>query len=194
MSINNISLTKLMEKYMNNLFVAFKITIPGQCIDNKLYFNYPDWDVSNVAAPTDAQTVEKGKAFIRFKHFERMLSKLLNPIYLTVEFGTEGTSGTVPTDASIVVGYHKIAPFVDASGEVPVGGNEMQIAADEIKKIVMQSMEGDLTEFAQVQYTYQREKNPIGSPPVIETYKEVRTDYLTAPAQTPAVTVVHVEL
>lgn len=179
---------------MNNLFVAFKITIPGQCIDNKLYFNYDDFDAADTSKPTDEQTKNKGKAFIRFKQFERMLSKLLNPIYLTVEFGTEGTASTIPSDASIVVGYHKIDPFVDASGEVPVGGNEFEIAADEIKKIVMQSMEGDLTEFCQVQYTYERARNAITTPPVLETYKEVRTDYLTAPAQTPSVTVVHIEL
>lgn len=176
-----------------NQFYAFKITIPGQCIDNKVYYRYSDWDVNNTSVPTDAETVTKGKAFIRFKQFERLLSELVVPQYITVEFETPGTTAVVPTDATVVVGYRTIHPFLDTLDVAPVAGQEFEAAADVIKQIVLKSLSGELVEFAEIQKTITRPKTAL-TPSEMLTYKEPRMEYLTAPNQTPLVVVEYIKL
>lgn len=178
---------------MNNLFYAFKITIAGTGIDNKKFYNYEGFDPSNTATPTDAETETKGKAYIRFKHVERMLSELMVPVYVTLNFATPGTMSTVPTDAEFVVGYMSIEPFLSTLETYPEEDQKFIAAAGVIKEIIETAMNSDLTEFMDVQKIIERTRYPVGAAPV-EKYREVFSDYLTSAASSPTVTVTHIEL
>lgn len=178
---------------MNNLFYAFKITIAGAGIDDKKFYNYEGFDPSNTTTPTDAETVVKGEAYIRYKHVERMLSELIVPSYVTLKFETPGTMSTVPTNAEFVVGYMSIEPFLSTLETYPAEDQKFTAAAGVIKEIIESAMNSDLTEFMDIQKIIERTRYPVGAAPV-EKYRELFSDYLTSDASTPVVTVTHIEL
>lgn len=165
---------------MNNLFNAFKISVPGQLLDNKKFFEYADYDNESTDVPTDGETLNKAQAYIRMKHVERKLSELSVPVYFTITFGTEGTASSIPSDAEIVVGYVSINPFItQPTGLVPGGTTDYTTASDTIKAIIDEAISATLlSEFAEVQKTYTRSLFPGSS--TTNTYRELETIYVTS--------------
>ena len=167
---------------MNNLFKAFTIEVAGQSLDDQIFFQYSDYDSSDMDSPTDAEVLAKAIAFTRMQQIKRKLSELTVPVYCTVEFGTAGTASTVPTDAKITVGYISYEPFVSTSNPIPESDAD-QIAAAEaaIKKIIDDSLAGELVqEMAYVQHIVSVVKNPLVTTQVSE--RDVFMGYIDVPA------------
>lgn len=167
---------------MNNLFKPFSIEIPGQLLDDKRFYEYSDFDAQNFTSPTDAEVLEKAKAYIRMQQIKRKLSELTVPLYCTVDFGTPGTAATIPTDAKIVVGYLSIEPFISNLDPIPVFPDDTAAhaaASSVIKEIMDKALNEDIMqEYAVLQKIYQEENNPIAK--VVETYRTVYMDYIDA--------------
>lgn len=180
---------------MNNLFEAFSINVAGQLVDNKKYYEYADYDGTSITVPTDAETIAKGKAYIRMKHLERKLSELSVPIYCEIYFGTAGSCSAIPTNLQLVVGYYSIAPFLSVIEDQKsiTESNKYEKAAEVIAKIVADAFKYDLTEFMEFQYTYKRDTSAlIGAPQ--DTYREIKTDYLTSAGSVVTPTVNHIQI
>lgn len=177
---------------MNNLFQAFSIKVPGQYLDDTMFYDYADFDPENIAVPTDEQTHEKAKAFIRLKQLKRKLSELSVPIYSTVTFATPGTTATIPTDAEIVVAYISYEPFLSTLETAP--SNPTVDAAAVIQKIIEDTLKEEIAnEFLTVQLTVDRKKTALPSSGD-EKFRELRTIYLTAPAVVVTPTVTYIEI
>lgn len=178
---------------MNNLFHAFSIKIPGQLLDDKLFYAYDDYDVEAGTVPTDDQTIAKGKAFIRMQQIKRKLSELIVPIYCEISFTTPGTMSTIPTGCEIDVGYISIEPFLST---MPVADRtEPKLdSATVIQKIIADALGEELVGHAVfVQKTITRPKTAFPASPD-ETFYELFTDYLTAPAETSTPVVVYIDI
>lgn len=177
---------------MNNLFHAFSIKVPGQFLDDKLFYTYEDFDAEDLSKPTDEQTVEKGKAYIRMQQLKRKLSELCVPVYCTVNFGTPGTCATIPTDAEIVVGYITYEPFLAVTDTAPV--DPTADAAATVMEIVEGVMDEVISDtFCTVQLTVNRLETAIPDAATVK-FREIRDIYLTAPAVTVTPTVTYVEI
>ena len=167
---------------MNNLFKAFTITIPGQDLDDKRFFEYSDFDSSDMTSPTDAQVLAKAIAYTRMQQIKRKLSELTVPIYCTVEFGTAGTAATIPSDATITVGYISYEPFVSTLETIPKSDAD-QITASEgvIKQIIDTALASELTqEMAAVQSIVSRTVTPLLA--TTTQQRDVFMDYIDVPA------------
>lgn len=167
---------------MNNLFKVFTIEVPAQSLDDKLFFQYSDYDSEDMASPTDAQVLAKAIAFTRMQQIKRKLSELTVPVYFTVEFGTEGTASTVPTDATITVGYISYEPFVSTVDPIPSADADQITAAEGvIKKIIDDSLASELVqEMAYVQRIVSVVQNPLVTTQVDE--RDVYMGYIDVPA------------
>lgn len=181
---------------MNNLFEAFSIEIPGQNLDDKYFYEYSDFDTDNIAIPTVAESVAKAKAFIRMKQIKRKLSELAIPVYFTVKYATEGTASTIPTDATLTVGYISYEAFISTINPVPVYATPEEAAAGAaavIKAIIDDAMNQEIDdEYAVVAKLYDRERNPFNTTEV--AYREIEVVYLTADAVVVDSTVTHIIL
>lgn len=175
---------------MNNLFKAFKIEIPGQSLDDKLFFQYDDYDSNDAGVPDDAAVLAKAVAFTRMQQLKRKLSELTIPVYCTVEFATAGQAGVVPTGATITVGYISYEPFVSVVDPIPEDEADQITAAEAtIKKIVEDCLGAALTgEMAYVQKTVERTQNPLVTTQV--SLRDVFMDYIDVPAVAPATSTV----
>lgn len=196
-TINNKKI--LFRRYkMNNLFQPFSIEIPGQLLDDKRFYEYEDFDGDNYTVPTDANVLDKAKAYIRMQQLKRKLSECTVPLYCTVEFTTPGTCSTVPTGAKITVGYLSFEPFISTLDPIPVYADEAAAgagAAGVIQKIVDEVLASDIDqEYAVLQKLYQQENNPIDK--VVYPYREIYMDYIDVAKADPAVnsTVTYVKL
>lgn len=177
---------------MNNLFHAFSIKIPGKLLDDKLFFAYDDYDADAGSVPTDAETLDKGKAFIRMQQIKRKLSELIVPIYCDISFTTAGTMSTIPTDCEIDVGYISMEPFLSTLDAKPT--DPKVDAAAVIQKIIQDALGEDIVGHAVfVQKTIVRPKTAFPASPD-ETFYELFTDYLTAPKVTATPVVVYIEI
>lgn len=183
---------------MNNLFQAFSIEIPGELLDDKRFYEYADFDGENYTAPTDVEVLAKAKAFVRMQHIKRKLSECTIPLYCTVDFGTAGTAGTVPSNAKIVVGYLSYEPFISTISPVPEFPTEAeaQVAASGvIKDIIDKALNSNIEqEYAVLQKLYSLEDNPIAKQ--THPYREVYMDYIDVekPAAAVASTVTYIKL
>lgn len=178
---------------MNNLFNAFSIKVPGQVLDNKKFFEYPDYDVTSTTVPTDAQTLTKAQAYVRLKHVERKLSELSVPVYFTITFGTEGTTSTVPADAEIAVSYISIEPFLSTLDTYPDEADRFTAASTVIKGIIDEALAAEIEdEFFEVQKTYTRTPNPLVT--TTDTYRELDTIFVTVPDAGVESTVVYIPI
>ena len=164
---------------MNNMFNAFSISVSGQVLDNKKFYNYDDYDNTSTSVPTDEETLTKAQAYIRLKHVERALADLCIPVYYTIKFGTEGTASDVPSDAEIVVAYPSIEPFL-ALVEDDYSEDPLTFAASVVKFMIDAALKPELTELFEVQKTYSRTRVPGSSE--TDTYRELNTIWVTAPA------------
>lgn len=170
---------------MNNLFHAFSIKVPGQLLDDKLFYEYDDYDVDADAVPADADTVTKGKAFIRMQQIKRKLSELVVPVYCNISFTTPGTMSAVPTDCEIDVGYITLEPFLSTMSTAPT--DPTADAAAVLQQIMIDALGEDIVGHAVwVQKTVTRPKAAIPNSPT-EKFYELFTDYLTADKETVAV-------
>jgi hypothetical protein len=168
---------------MNNLFHAFSISVSSDVLDDKMFYEYADYDNTSTTVPTDAETIAKAKAFIRLKHLKRKLSELTVPVFLTITFGTEGTASTIPESADIVVGYTTIEPFLSQEdpGSILTDDQRKLAAAEVLREIINNALSEVIEdEFLAVQKTYERVQFP-GSTNT-ETYRELETVYLTVEA------------
>lgn len=179
---------------MNNLFKAFTIKVPGQDLDDKRFFEYEDFDSSDMSTPTDEEVLAKAIAYTRMQQIKRKLSELTVPIYCTVEFASEGTASTVPSDATITVGYISYQPFVSTVDPIPVEESEQITAAETvIKKIIDEAMASELVqEMAAVQKITSRTITPLITKE--ESYRDVYMDYIDVPSVTVSSTVTFVKL
>lgn len=167
---------------MNNLFKAFKIEVSGQELDDKLFFQYSDYNSNDAGVPPDAAILAKAVAFTRMQQLKRKLSELTIPVYCTVEFATPGTAAVVPTGATITVGYISYEPFVSTVSPIPEDeAAQITAAAQTIKKIVDDCLSAKLTdEMAYVQNTVLRTQNPLVTTQV--SLRDVFMDYIDVPA------------
>lgn len=188
---------------MNNLLKVFKITVAGTKVDNKMYNQYDDYDSSSVTtAPTDLETTNKGIAYLRYQLITRLLSEYSVPVYCNVEFGTVGTAKTIPTDASIVVGWYSLNPFLSTLTEeeqkaLVTDEDKELAAADVIETMLNTALVGDnvnalVKEMITVQKTVNRNNNAYSNTEV--SYVESETVYLDVPAVATATAVVFVQL
>lgn len=180
---------------MNNLFKAFKIEVSGQNLDDKLFFQYDDYESNDAGVPADAAVLAKAVAFTRMQQLKRKLSELTIPVYCTVEFATPGQAGVVPTGATITIGYISYEPFVSVVEPIPKDEAEQITAAEEtIKKIVDDCLGAELTgEMAYVQKTVERTQNPLVTTQV--SLRDVFMDYIdVAAVVSPASTVTFITL
>lgn len=167
---------------MNNLFKSFKITVPGQNLDDKRFFEYSDFDSEDMSSPTDAQVLQKAIAYTRMQQIKRKLSELTVPIYCTVAFTTEGDAATIPTEAIITVGYISYEPFVSIADPIPTSEEDQITSAEgEIKKIIDAALASELTqEMAVVQRIVNRTITPLLA--TTEDLRDVYMDYIDVPA------------
>ena len=178
---------------MNNLFHAFSIKVPGKVLDNKKFFQYSDYDNESTSVPSDEQTLTKAEAYVRLKHIERKLSELAVPVYFKIDFSTEGTTSTVPTDAEISVAYYSIEPFLSTLETAPDEADRLTSAASVIKEIIDAALSDVIeNEFFEVQKTYTRAPYPGATS--TETYRELQTIYITVPDAAVESTVVYIEI
>lgn len=177
---------------MNNLFHAFSIKVPGQLLDDKLFYAYDGYDVETGAVPTDAETLAKGKAFIRMQQIKRKLSELVVPVYCEIRFTTAGTMSAIPTDCEIDVAYITMEPFLSTMDTKPT--DPKVDAATVIQKIITDALNEDINGHAvYVQKTVTRAKTALAAAPD-ETFYELFTDYLTAEAATASVVVKYIDI
>lgn len=183
---------------MNNLFQPFSIEIPGQLLDDKRFYEYADFDGENYTTPTDANVLDKAKAYIRMQQLKRKLSECTVPLYCTIEFTTPGTSSTIPTNAKITVGYLSFEPFISTLDPIPVYNNDTDAgagAAGVIQEIVDEVLASDIEqEYAVLQRLYQQENNPLSK--VVYPYREIYMDYIDVEKADPSVnsTVTYINL
>ena len=175
---------------MNNLFNAFSIKVPGQNLDDLKYFQYSDFDADDL--PTDEETLAKAVAYTRLRHLQRKLSELSVPVYSKIYFGTQGTSKVVPTAAEIVVSYISVEPFLSTLKTAPAADQRYIAAANVLKSIVVEALDVDINELAEVQKTSVREE--YAGAPSQETFTDVRNVYIDVPAVTPTVTVQYLQI
>lgn len=177
---------------MNNLFQAFTIEVPGQLLDDKKFYQYSDYDNTSTTVPTDAQTLDKGIAFVRLKQIERKLSELAVPVYFKIDYTTSGSATAIPTDAKITVGYISYDAFVNqvpfVEGQVPE-----DVASSVIKTIIDESLAQEIVgEFVEVQKTVNRAPYPGAT--TTNNYHELETIYVDVPAETVSTTVSYITL
>lgn len=180
---------------MNNLFHAFKIEIPGVLLDDKMYYQYDDFNSDDPAYPTDAETLEKGIAFTRLQQLQRELSKFEVPVYYTVEFETPGTAGTQPQNAVLHVGYKTFDGFV-FSDTVPFDvpfDERLDKAVVELTSVVNDFLEAGIENYyCTLQHTVVRKRFPLATDET--SYKETVTEYITVPPAAAVATVTYVKL
>lgn len=181
---------------MNNLFQPFSIEIPGQIVDDKRFYEYEDFDGDVFTTPTDAEVLAKAQAYIRMQHIKRKLSECTVPLYCTVEFGTEGTCSTIPTDAKITVGYLSYEPFISRLDQIPVFADDTEAqtaAAGVIKEIMDEALSEDiLQEYAVLQKLYTAENNPLSQ--IEYPYRDVFMDYIDSTGTATESTVTYIKL
>lgn len=149
---------------MNNLFHVFKITVTGFVLDNKMFYEYSDYDNTSTTVPTDAQTLTKVKGFSRLKYIRNKLSELSVPVYCNIDFEAPGSASELPLTAIITVGYISIEPFLSTLSDYPDEDERYTAAASVLKSIVDDGLAGLIEdELAYVQYTYERPQFPGSS-------------------------------
>ncbi len=188
---------------MNNLLQVFKIEVAGTNLDNIPYYMYEDYDSSSpTTAPTDQQTIDKSVALLRYLQVTRLLSTYSVPVYCTVEFATPGTAATIPTGATINVGYISYEPFlstlsVEEQAALTTVDLKTAKAAEVIQDLLNESLKGDGTnaienEEISVQKTIQRVKDALSTTTV--DFIEYENVYLNVPSITDASVVSYVKL
>lgn len=193
-----------MEKYtMNNLLHMFQIDVAGTNLDNIPYYKYEDYDSSSpTTAPTDQQTIDKSVALLRYLQVTRLLSTYSVPVYYTIEFATPGTAKTIPTGATLKVGYISYEPFLSTLSEEELDALNTEDlktakAAEIIKELINNSLKGDGTnsienEQITVQKTIQRVNNALDRTNV--DFIELENVYLNVPSVADASTVAYIKL
>lgn len=193
-----------MEKYtVNNLLEVFQIKVSGTNLDNKMYNQYDDYDSSDVTlAPSDEVTKEKGIAYLRLQYVTRLLSTYSVPTYYTIEFGTEGTAKTIPTDATIHVGYISYEPFLstlkeDELKKLKTDDDKTSAAAKVIETLINDALKGDGTnalekEQISVQKTIKRVDNAFDKTTI--DFIEFENIFVDVPSLTDASVVTFVKL
>lgn len=190
---------------MNNLLQVFKIEVAGTNLDNIPYYMYGDYDSSSTTtAPTDQQTIDKSIALLRYLQLSRLLSTYTVPVYSTVEFETPGTAKTIPTGATITVGYISYEPFLStlsATEQAALSTEEMKTAkaAEIIQTLINDSLKGDGTnamvnEEITVQKTINRSKDALSTSTSTVDFIEYENVYLDVPSITDASVVSYVKL
>ncbi|EOR9073898.1 hypothetical protein FOI42_RS02160 [Escherichia coli] len=188
---------------MNNLLKVFKISVSGTNLDNKMYNQYDDYDSSDATlAPTDAETKAKSIAYLRMQYVTRLLSEYSVPTYYTVEFGTEGTAKTIPSDASIHVGYISYEPFLstlsaEEQKELTTEDLKTAAAAKVIQDMLNAALTGNGTnalekEQISVQKTIQRIDNAFEKTTI--DFVEYENIYVDVPSLADATEVTYVKL
>ncbi|AXC36714.1 hypothetical protein [Escherichia coli] len=188
---------------MNNLLQVFKIEVAGTNLDNIPYYMYGDYDSSSpTTAPTDQQTIDKSIALLRYLQLSRLLSTYSVPVYSNVEFATPGTAKTIPTGATITVGYISYQPFLSTlsvAEQAALTTEDMKTAkaAEIIQTLINDSLKGNGTnalenEEITVQKTIQRIKNALTTSTV--DFIEYENVYLNVPSVSDASVVSYVKL
>lgn len=188
---------------MNNLLKVFQIKVAGTNLDNKMYDRYDDYDSSSPStAPTDAETKAKAVAFLRDQYLSRLLSQYSVPTYYTIEFATPGTAKTVPTDATIHVGWISYEPFLSTLSTTDLAAlvtdaDKETAAAGVIQKYLNDALKGDSTnaleqEMISVQKTVERIDNAYSKLDV--NFIEMENIYVDVPSVTDATVVTFVKL
>lgn len=175
---------------MNNLFKVFTIKVPGKNLDDKRFFEYSDFDSEIMTTPTDANVLDKAIAYTRMQQIKRKLSELTVPLYCTVEFTTAGTAATVPTDATITVGYISYEPFVSTVTPIPTAdADQIAAAVTVIKTIIDTALASELDEeMAAVQKITTRSITPLLATTTMQ--RDVYMGYIDVPKLTGVVSTV----
>ncbi len=139
---------------------------------------------------------------MRYLQLSRLLSTYSVPVYSKVEFATPGTAKTIPTGATITVGYISYQPFINTlsvADQAALTTEDMKTAkaAEIIQKLINDSLKGDGTnaivnEEITVQKTIQRIKNALTTSTV--DFIEYENVYLNVPSVTDASVVSYVKL
>lgn len=188
---------------MNNLLQVFQIDVAGTNLDNIPYYMYGDYDSSSpTTAPTDQQTIDKSVALLRYLQVTRLLSTYSVPVYCTVTFATPGTAKTIPTAATIKVGYISYEPFlstltVEEQAALTTVDLKTAKAAEVIQKLINDSLKGDGTnaienEEITVQKTINRVKDALSATTI--DFIEYENVYLNVPSVTDASVVSYIKL
>ncbi|EHU8780931.1 hypothetical protein KZR87_001442 [Escherichia coli] len=188
---------------MNNLLHVFKIEVAGTNLDNIPYYMYGDYDSSSTTtAPTDKQTTDKSVALLRYLQLSRLLSTYSVPVYSNVEFSTPGTAKTIPSGATITVGYISYQPFLSTLSDVELAKlttEDMKTAkaAEIIQNLINDSLKGNGTtaivnEEVTVQKTIKRNKNALSTDEV--AFIEYENVFLDVPSVEDASVVSYVKL
>lgn len=186
---------------MNNQMHVFKITVPGKVLDDKLYYQYTDFeDVVGDATkpPSDAQTVEKSKAYVRMRYFNIQLASLMIPVYATFEPTTAGTCAVIPDTPVLHIGYVSYEPFLStlsdaARAALDTEDKRTAAAASVIEQLLIDALAKDLVgEQIQVQKTTNRTTSPLTTTEV--DYREISIVELDVPGSEVLVTVEYVKL
>lgn len=186
---------------MNNQMNVFKITVPGKLLDDKLYYQYKDFnDVVDdpTKQPTDAQTEDKSKAYIRMRYLNIQLASLIVPVYATFEPGVEGNCVDIPDSPVLHIGYVTYEPFLstlsdEERAELDTEDKRTAAAADVLKQILIDAMAKDLKqEQVQVQKIVSRNANANTTTKV--DFREISIVQLDVPGSSVAVTVEYVQL
>lgn len=178
---------------MNNLFHAFTIEIPGQLVDDKRFYEYSDFDNENLTTPTAEEILVKAKAYTMTQQIKRKLSEYVVPVYFTVEYSTEGTCSTVPTDAKLTVGYITYEPFVSVSTDTS-SALDTEKAAAVIKEVIDSTFEGGLEqELAVLQSIVTVPESALIDAPD-DTFRNLYMDYIDVESETVSSTVTYISL
>lgn len=188
---------------MNNLLHVFKIEVAGTNLDNIPYYMYGDYDSSSpTTAPTDKQTTDKSVALLRYLQLSRLLSTYSVPVYSNVEFSTQGTAKTIPSDATITVGYISYQPFLSTLSDVELAkltteDMKTEKAAEIIQNLINDSLKGNgktaiVNEEVTVQKTIKRNKNALSTDEV--EFIEYENVFLDVPSIEDASVVSYVKL
>lgn len=183
---------------MNKLFHAFSIEVPGAVLDDVMFFDNTDYDASNTTTPTYENTVAKAKGFIRMKHLKRKLADVAVPIQCDVTYGTEGTASTLPSDTKIVVGYISILGFISLIPEEERDkikeADYPAKAAEQLKKIVDEAIQAELTEFLTVRTLTERNKYTGIANPEKMISIDLPTQYINVEKSTVSSVVKYIDL
>lgn len=186
---------------MNNQMHVFKITVPGKLLDNKLYYQYDDFKDAQddpTKPPSDAQTEDKSKAYVRMRYFNIQLASLIVPVYATFEPATDGTSADIPDSPVLNIGYVTYEPFLSTLSDedrskLDTEDKRTAAAADVLKQILIDAMAADLLqEQVQVQKTVERNVNALST--TVQKYREISIVNVDVPGSAVAVTVEYVKL
>lgn len=179
---------------MNNMFHAFRISVPGSVLDDKFFFDYMDYRSVEQSQTIDYdKSLVKAIANVRMYRLKQSLSTLQAPIYLDVKFSTDGTALTVPSGLQMVVGFGSLENLSsvgivdDASLQ-----NAKDAAVQAIKAVISDVLSTDHTMYSWVVDKYTKANNPISNVEV--THVALREEYVTATAITSEFDVQYIEL